>query len=209
MQHRKAGRKLGRNPNHQRALLKNLASALILTERDADDYDTPEMAPKVQGRIVTTLIKAKELRPFVERCVTLGVKAQKHIKAAEDLNCKSARGKNGVREKGGKPGSRKPPRHWRIAAARSSFLARKRPSRSSSTKSLRVTSNVPAVIRVFCAWPPRVWETPGNAPSSNSSATRPAPRKPRRSFRRSNETELLAALKVIKGGSLFDSLLLF
>ncbi len=92
MQHRKFGRTLGRNPNHQRALLKNLASALILTERDVDDYDSKEMAPKVPGRIVTTLIKAKEIRPFVERCVTLGVKAQKHIKAAEGLACKAARG---------------------------------------------------------------------------------------------------------------------
>lgn len=91
MQHRKVGRKLGRNPNHQRALMKNLASALILTERDPEDYDTKEMAPKVPGRIVTTLIKAKEIRPFVERCVTIGVKAQKHIKAAEALECKAER----------------------------------------------------------------------------------------------------------------------
>ena len=36
MRHRRRGRKLGRNPNHQRALLRNLASALILTERDAE-----------------------------------------------------------------------------------------------------------------------------------------------------------------------------
>jgi hypothetical protein len=37
---------------------------LILTERDADDDDN---APKVKGRIVTTLSKAKEVRPLVER----------------------------------------------------------------------------------------------------------------------------------------------
>ena len=92
MQHRKVGRKLGRNPNHQRALKRNLASALILTERDVDAYDSKEMAPKVQGRIITTLTKAKEIRPFVERCVTLGIKAQKHIKAADALTCKAARG---------------------------------------------------------------------------------------------------------------------
>ena len=52
MRHRRQGRKLGRNPNHQRALLRSLASALILTERDAEDDDN---APKVKGRIITTL----------------------------------------------------------------------------------------------------------------------------------------------------------
>jgi len=59
---------LGRSPSHQRALLKNLASSLLLTERDAEDEDN---APKVKGRIVTTLQKAKEVRPLVERCVTI------------------------------------------------------------------------------------------------------------------------------------------
>lgn len=68
MRHRRKGRTLGRNPSHQRALLRNLASALFLTERDADDDDN---APKVKGRIITTLEKAKEVRPLVERCITL------------------------------------------------------------------------------------------------------------------------------------------
>ena len=39
MRHRRRGRKLGRNPNHQRALLRSLASALFLTERDAEGDD--------------------------------------------------------------------------------------------------------------------------------------------------------------------------
>ena len=39
MRHRRKGRTLGRSPSHQRALLRNLASALFLTERDADDDD--------------------------------------------------------------------------------------------------------------------------------------------------------------------------
>ena len=46
MRHRRRGRKLGRNPNHQRALLRNLASALILTERDAEG---DENKPQGQG----------------------------------------------------------------------------------------------------------------------------------------------------------------
>lgn len=79
MRHRKKGRKLGRNPKHQRALLRNLASALILTERDAEDEPN---APAVKGRIVTTLHKAKEVRPLVERCVTIARRALPHEETA-------------------------------------------------------------------------------------------------------------------------------
>lgn len=49
-------------------MLRNLASALVLTERDADLDDNK---PKVKGRIITTLEKAKEVRPLVEKCVTI------------------------------------------------------------------------------------------------------------------------------------------
>jgi large subunit ribosomal protein L17 len=80
MRHRKRGRKLGRGPSHQRALLRNLASALFLTERDAEFDDN---APKVKGRIITTLAKAKEVRPLVERCITIAVKGLKAEQEAE------------------------------------------------------------------------------------------------------------------------------
>ena len=69
MRHRRKGRVLGRSPSHQRALLRNLASALMLTEREAEAGEAG--APKVAGRIITTLAKAKEVRPLVERCVTI------------------------------------------------------------------------------------------------------------------------------------------
>ena len=82
MRHRRRGRKLGRNPNHQRALLRSLASALILTERDAE-FDAN--APKVKGRIITTLQKAKEVRPLVERCVTIARHALPHQESADQL----------------------------------------------------------------------------------------------------------------------------
>ncbi|MBL6761317.1 MAG: 50S ribosomal protein L17 [PS1 clade bacterium] len=57
MRHAKAGRKLNRTSSHRKAMLGNLAVALIKHEQ-----------------IVTTLPKAKELRPFVEKLVTLGKK---------------------------------------------------------------------------------------------------------------------------------------
>ncbi|MBN1589288.1 MAG: 50S ribosomal protein L17 [Pirellulales bacterium] len=88
MRHRNKGRKLGRNPKHQRALLRNLASALILTERDATG---DENEPKVKGRIVTTLHKAKEVRPLVERCVTIARHALPHEEAASRLETTAKR----------------------------------------------------------------------------------------------------------------------
>lgn len=68
MRHRRKGRKLGRHPSHQRALMRSLATALFLTERDAEGEDNK---PKVKGRIITTIEKAKEVRPVVEKCITL------------------------------------------------------------------------------------------------------------------------------------------
>jgi len=55
MRHKKSGRKLNRNSAHRKALLKNLAIALI--EQDI---------------IKTTLPKAKELRRFIEPLITMG-----------------------------------------------------------------------------------------------------------------------------------------
>ena len=80
MRHRRKGRVLGRSPSHQRALLRNLASALFLTERDAEEEDNK---PKTKGRIVTTLQKAKEVRPFVEHCITIAIRSLKHAEAAQ------------------------------------------------------------------------------------------------------------------------------
>lgn len=77
MRHRRHGRVLGRSPSHRQALYRNLASAIFLTEREVTEFDPN--APKVKGRIITTLAKAKEIRPLVEKVITLakkGVAAQ-------------------------------------------------------------------------------------------------------------------------------------
>jgi large subunit ribosomal protein L17 len=88
MRHRRKGRKLGRNPNHQRALLRNLASALFLTERDATDEAN---APKEKGRIVTTIQKAKEVRPLVERCITIARRVLENKAEADRLHTSAER----------------------------------------------------------------------------------------------------------------------
>ncbi|MFM8578228.1 MAG: bL17 family ribosomal protein [Planctomycetaceae bacterium] len=79
MRHRRKGRVLGRSPSHQRALLRNLAAALFLTEREVEADDAGR--PKMSGRIVTTVAKAKEVRPLVERCITI---AKKGLVALEE-----------------------------------------------------------------------------------------------------------------------------
>jgi large subunit ribosomal protein L17 len=89
MRHRNRGRKLGRNPNHQRALLRNLASALFLTEIEDD---LAENKPAVKGRIITTLPKAKEVRPLVERCVSIARRVLSQQEAAARLHPDAERG---------------------------------------------------------------------------------------------------------------------
>lgn len=62
MRHKVAHRKLGRTTEHRISLLRSLCTSLIVHER-----------------LITTLPKAKELRPFAERAITLG----KHGLAAD------------------------------------------------------------------------------------------------------------------------------
>jgi large subunit ribosomal protein L17 len=88
MRHRKAGRKLGRNASHRRALFRNMASQLIRSVR-VDEED--ETGPKVPGRIVTTLAKAKELRPYVEKLVTMGIRGAEHTAKAREFNTTAER----------------------------------------------------------------------------------------------------------------------
>lgn len=61
MRHRKKGRALGRTSAHRRATLRNLASSLFR-----------------HGRIETTTAKAKELRPYAERLITLAREGSLH-----------------------------------------------------------------------------------------------------------------------------------
>jgi large subunit ribosomal protein L17 len=69
-------------------MLRNLASSLFLTERDADD---DQNKPKVKGRVVTTIQKAKEVRPLVERCITLACRAQSAIDDANQYTTTAQR----------------------------------------------------------------------------------------------------------------------
>ena len=63
MRHLNAHRKLGRNTSHRRSLLRNLVTDLL-------DH----------GRVMTTLPKAKEIRPLAEKMITLGKRDNLHAR---------------------------------------------------------------------------------------------------------------------------------
>jgi large subunit ribosomal protein L17 len=68
MRHRNQGRKLGRTASHRKAMFVNMAAALIKHEQ-----------------ITTTLPKAKELRPVVEKLVTLSRRGANNLHARRQL----------------------------------------------------------------------------------------------------------------------------
>lgn len=63
MRHRKKGRNLSRSPSHRKATLRNMATELFRHER-----------------IETTTAKAKELRPYAERLITLAKRGDMHAR---------------------------------------------------------------------------------------------------------------------------------
>ena len=63
MRHAKKGRKLSRTASHRKATLRNMATSLFR-----------------HGRIETTTAKAKELRPFAERLITLARRGDLHAR---------------------------------------------------------------------------------------------------------------------------------
>src|SRR6188474_3648839 len=70
MRHRNSGRKLNRDSSHRKAMFANLAGSLIVHEQ-----------------VVTTLPKAKDLRPIVEKLVSLAKRGDLHARrlAAAEL----------------------------------------------------------------------------------------------------------------------------
>ncbi len=63
MRHRMSGRKLNRTSAHRKAMLRNMAAALVKHEQ-----------------IKTTLPKAKELKPYLDKLITLGKRGDLHAR---------------------------------------------------------------------------------------------------------------------------------
>jgi len=115
MRHLKAHRKLGRTSEHRNSMLRNLATSLINSREE---------------RIVTTLPKAKELRPFVERAITLSRRARSLADNGSDMQALHLRrqaagffhaGNMTVKEVTGKRGQLRPERTAGVAALRRLF----------------------------------------------------------------------------------------
>jgi large subunit ribosomal protein L17 len=71
MRHRSKGRQLSRTSSHRRALLNNMATSLFQ-----------------HGGIVTTEAKAKELRPFAEKLITLARRGDLHARRLAERRIK-------------------------------------------------------------------------------------------------------------------------
>src|SRR5690242_10134156 len=115
MRHLKAHRKLGRTSEHRHSMLRNLATSLI-NARDE--------------RITTTLPKAKELRPFVERAITLSRRARAFSDDGADAQALHLRrqaagffhaGNTAMSPATGKRGQLRPERTAGVAALRRLF----------------------------------------------------------------------------------------
>ncbi|MFO0901490.1 MAG: L17 family ribosomal protein [Pirellulales bacterium] len=145
MRHRKRGRVLGRSPSHRKALLKNLASALFLTERDAELDDN---APKVKGRIITTESKAKEVRPLVEKCITIARRGLEHAEKATAFQSDAPRSSEAWKA------WRKSPKWQEWANARAPYVAARR-------QALQLLGDKQAVRVLFEEVAPRFSDRPG------------------------------------------------
>lgn len=156
MRHRRLGRRLGRSSSHRRALMRNLAAALFLTERADEEYvglfqsdgKTPIKPPAIKGRIVTTLAKAKEVRPFIERCITLAKKAQPHLNAAEEFA--SAADRNSPEWKA-----------WREGPQWKKWVAHRAPALALRRRAFALLRHKRAVQILFEDIAPRMMERPG------------------------------------------------
>jgi large subunit ribosomal protein L17 len=71
MRHRAKGRQLSRTSSHRRALLRNMATSLF-----------------EHGAVTTTVAKAKELRPYAEKLITLARRGDLHARRLAETKIK-------------------------------------------------------------------------------------------------------------------------
>ena len=156
MRHRRRGRTLGRSSSHRKAMLRNLASSLFLTERDDLFYEglfqadgkTEVKPPTHKGRIVTTIHKAKEVRPLVEKCITLAKKALPHQAEAEKYAVDAERNSDQWRA-------------WRKSDQWQKWCNAMAPALAARRRALQLLGDKEAVAILFEDVAPRFVERPG------------------------------------------------
>ena len=126
-------------------MFRNMASSLFLTERDAELDDNE---PKVKGRIVTTMPKAKEVRPIVERCITIAKKSLQHSEAASKFATDADRGSDAYKS-------------WRESDNYRQWNEKIAPALAARRRVLRMLGDKQAVSIVFDDIAPRFADRPG------------------------------------------------
>lgn len=145
MRHRKRGRVLGRSPSHRKAMFSNMVSSLFLTELDALPG---EEKVKVKGRIITTIEKAKEVKPLVEKCITIARKSLPHQAEADKFATTEARGSQGWKK-------------WRESERHAQWVAANAPVVTARRRVLAILRNKQAVDVLFSEIAPRFADRPG------------------------------------------------
>jgi large subunit ribosomal protein L17 len=126
-------------------MLRNLAASLFLTERDAE---LDANAPKVKGRVVTTLEKAKEVRPLVERCITIARRVLDSRDTARQFAASADRGTEAWKT-------------WRNSETWRKWSQARAPEVAARRHALRLLGEKTAVKVLFDEIAPRYADRPG------------------------------------------------
>jgi large subunit ribosomal protein L17 len=126
-------------------MLKNLASSLLLTEKDAEFDDNP---PATKGRVVTTMAKAKEVRPIIDRCITMARKTLEDQRKADTLDSAAERNSEEWRQ-------------WRSSQQWTDWNQAIAPVLTARRRAIQILGNKEAVSILFDTVAPRFEERPG------------------------------------------------
>jgi len=126
-------------------MLKNLASSLLLTEKDAEFDDNP---PATKGRVVTTMAKAKEVRPIIDRCITMARNTLEDQRKADTLDSAAERNSEEWRQ-------------WRSSQQWTDWNQAIAPVLTARRRAIQILGNKEAVSILFDTVAPRFEERPG------------------------------------------------
>lgn len=126
-------------------MLRNLASSLFLSEADSEFDPNPA---KVKGRVTTTLQKAKEVRPLVEKCITIARHSLKHEETAQAHAVDAERGTAEYRQ-------------WRNSSEWQEWCNARAPAVAARRRALRLLGNKEAVTILFEEIAPRFVDRDG------------------------------------------------